>query len=159
MSRRFREIVELCPDEFRKHLSFAFSFHYVELKNRNLIDTFIDNVKYVRDNGCSFVIQLNLSDEYIPLCNEIKEICLKEFGALPQIALTRRELKNGYEIMTSYPNDEYISIARSFKSPLFDFTLKNCNYSVPIANEKGLPQTAARTAEKEFKPCLRAVPM
>lgn len=42
------------------------------------------------------------------------------------------------------------------------FFVKNiqfCNYSVPIANEKGLPQTAARTAEKEFKPCLRAVPM
>ena len=42
---------------------------------------------------------------------------------------------------------------------LTDETNNSGNYSVPIANEKGLPQTAARTAEKEFKPCLRAVPM
>lgn len=128
MSRRFQEIMNLCPVEYRNRLSFAFSFHYVELKNRNLLDVFINNVKYVRDNGCSFVVQLNLADEYIPLCDEIKDICLKEFGALPQIALTRRELNDGsYEIMTSYPENEYISVARSFNSPLFEFTLKNFN--------------------------------
>jgi len=112
------------PPEMRNRLCFAFSLHYIELKKRGLLQTFSDNVHMVHEAGCSFLVQLNLCDEYIECIDEIKEFCLKEFGAYPQVALTRREGK-GYSIFTSYSDSEYIEYAKTFDSPLFDFTLKN----------------------------------
>lgn len=105
-------------------LCFAFSLHYIELKKRNMLDLFAENVKMVKNEGCSYVVQLNLADEYIECLDEIKEYALKNFGALPQIALTRKEAK-GYSIFTKYTDDEYYQYGNSFKSPLFSFTFKN----------------------------------
>lgn len=40
--------------------------HIIELKRINGVDIFFNNIKYVRDLGCSFLVQVNLCDEYIP---------------------------------------------------------------------------------------------
>ena len=47
------EILERNKD-FTDRLHFAFSFHYLELVRLNLMDRFFDNVKKVREAGCSF---------------------------------------------------------------------------------------------------------
>ena len=70
------------------------------------------------------MVQLNLADEYIACMDEIKEMCLKNFGAYPQVALTRRE-EGDFSIYTNYTDEEYINYGKSFHSPLFDFTCKN----------------------------------
>jgi len=123
MSKRFEEIVQF-PREMLKRLCFAFSFHYIELKRTNNLQVFIDNVKKVKEAGCSILIQLNLSDEYIECLDEIKKVCMDNFGALPQLALTRRE-GNQMSIFTVYTDEEYMNYGKSFNSPLFDFTCKN----------------------------------
>lgn len=124
ISQRFDEILKI-PKKLLSHLHFAFSFHYIELKKRNLLDVFFNNINKIRPY-CSFLVQLNLCDEYINELDNIKQICLKEVGALPQVAATRDE-KNSkkIEFYTKLPKEKYIEIGKSFNSPLFDFTIKN----------------------------------
>lgn len=117
------------PKDFLKRLHLSFSFHYLELKRLNLMDAFFNNIRFVRSLGCSFVIQLNLYDGYEPYLEDIKSICLREVGALPQIVATRKEqsLTDKIEFMTSRNEESYSEVGKQFESPLFDFTIKNFN--------------------------------
>ena len=128
MVKRFDEVVERFSEEFRSRLHFAFSFHYLELKRLNLLDIFFSNIRKVRDAGCSFVLQLNMCDEYMPYIDEIKELCKKEVGVWPQVALTRTE-KNYPDtrltLHTDGTEENYVEQSRKFESPLFEFTYKN----------------------------------
>jgi len=110
---------------YHSHLHISFSFHYVELLKRNLIDTFFDNIKRTRESGCSILLQINLSDEYVPYWDEIKRISKEKVGAYPQVALTRDESEGTYKIMTKMSEKEYFDKGREMKSPLFEFTCKN----------------------------------
>ena len=120
---RINQLLEM-PTEQLSRLCFSFSLHYVELKRLGLLDVFASNVLKVKKAGCSFLIQLNLADEYIECIDEIKSYCIKHFGAYPQIALTRKEGSN-FEIFSSRSDEEYVKYGKSFHSPLFDMTLEN----------------------------------
>lgn len=111
--------------DFHNHLHFSFSFHYIELKKKNLLDTFFSNIKKVRAKGCSILLQINLVDEYIPYWDEIKKLSLENVGALPQVALTRDESNQTYKPMTKLSFEEYKRIGQEMNSPLFEFTCKN----------------------------------
>lgn len=128
ITKRYDEIVETFPEEALKRMHFAFSLHYLELERLKLLDRFFCNVRKVRDAGCSIVVQLNMYDGYMDRIEEIKERCMKEVGAWPQIAVTRRE--DGFPVrsVTLHTNgspERYIEAGQAFQSPLFDFTLKN----------------------------------
>ncbi len=121
-------ILKTTPDE-RDRLHIAFSLHYLELKDRGLLDRFFNNIARVKDAGISFVVQLNLTDEYLPYVEEIKEVVKKRLGALPQLAATRDEisLDSNIKLRTKIPQSKYNDIGASFESPLFDCTLKFFN--------------------------------
>lgn len=121
--------LETIPEDWRGRLQIAFSFHYLELIRLNLLDVFFSNIAFVKSLGCSYLVQLNLYDEYVPVLDEIKRICLEKVGALPQIVATRKEtsLTSKIELMTVYTAEEYKDFAKTFESPLFDFTMKNFN--------------------------------
>lgn len=115
--------------EYAARLHFSFSFHYLELKRLNLLGRFFENVKLVREAGASFLVQINLCDEYIPYLDEIKSLCVENVGAMPQVAATRKE-ETGLqkvELLTAYSPEEYKKYGNTFESPLFDFTMKNFN--------------------------------
>lgn len=120
------KIMEL-PKEMLKRLSFSFSLHYLELQRLNKIDQFFENVKKVRSAGCSFVVQFNLYDGYVPHIETVKQLCLEKIGAYPQVALTRDETNDRIEILFSESFDKYRKLGESFESSLFDFTCKNFN--------------------------------
>lgn len=126
LTNRIIELIEECK-LYTKHLHFSFSLHYTELKRLNLIDEFFNNINYVRSNGASFLLQINLCDEYIPYFDDIKKISLEKVGAYPQVALTRDESTMPMKVWSSLSYDDYKKIGESFKSPLFDFTCKNFN--------------------------------
>lgn len=131
ITKRFDEILQF-PEEYLERLHFAFSFHYNELVRLHMLNTFFGNVKKVRKAGCSFLVQINLCDEYLNDWDEIKNICIKEVGAPPQVAATRNENNNEgrieeVEFMTKLSKKEYIEKGQEFNSPLFDFTVKNFN--------------------------------
>lgn len=115
--------------EYRDRLHIAFSFHYLELIRIKKLQTFFDNVKLMKDSGISFLVQLNLCDEYEPYLEEIKECCKKNIGAYPQVAATRKEynLNQHIELLTEHTKEEYINMGNTFNSPLFEFTMKNFN--------------------------------
>ena len=115
--------------EYISRLHFAFSFHYVELVRLNLLDKFFENIQKVKDAGASFLVQINLCDEYLPHLDEIKRLCIKHVGAMPQVAATRKE-ETGLrkiELLTKLTEKEYIEAGSTFESPLFNFTMQNFN--------------------------------
>lgn len=126
ISKRIDQLMDF-PEEYRGRMHFAFSLHYLELVRLNKLEVFWSNIKKIKRYGCSFLVQLNLCDEYVPYIEEIKQVCMKEVGALPQIAATRKEnnLSKDVELLTKHTVDEYIAIGQHFRSPLFDFTMKN----------------------------------
>lgn len=124
ITKRFDEIAAF-PQEYLKRLHFAFSLHYLELKQRDLLNNFIKNVKKMRGAGCSYLIQMNLYDGYVPYMNEIEKFCIEQFGAKPQVAATRDESCNTFKLHTSHSIEEYKAIGMQMDSPLFEFTMKN----------------------------------
>lgn len=124
VTKAFDKISEF-PKELLTHLHFAFSLHYIELKQRNLLDVFARNVCLMKQKGCSILVQMNLYDKYIPLIEEIFEYSITNFGAKPQLAATRDELSSKIEILTDLTVEEYCNQGKRFDSPLFDFTMQN----------------------------------
>lgn len=123
IDKRFLELETFDKEELER-LHFAFSLHYDELVRLKKLDNFIRNVKKVKELGCSFVVQINLCDSYMNNWDKIKELCQYEFGAPPQVALTRQEGKV-MKIYSECGYDEYYKIGSLMKSPLFEFTMKN----------------------------------
>lgn len=129
LNDKFRKFGEF-PTAYLKRLHFSFSLHYIELKEKNGLDAFFENLDYIKLLGCSFVVQINLYDGYLPYLNEIKAICKLRCGAYPQVALTRLEPKHSIytediHIHTKLNVNEYYQIGNEFDSPLFEFTYKN----------------------------------
>lgn len=119
-------IVEAISVKELKRLLFSFSLHYLELKCKNLLSDFRENVLRVKNAGCSILVQLNLYDGYIPYLEEIKQWCIDSFGAPPQVAATRLE-EDAIKLHTQLSVESYTELGRSFSSPLFDFTMQNFN--------------------------------
>lgn len=121
LSARFKEIA-LWPKQLRENIFFIFSFHYLELQRLNLLSVFFDNVRLMRDSGCSFTITIVQCEEYIQHYSDIKELFMKELQLMPQIAKYRDDLSEGITIKTSRPVDEYFDIGiKEFHSALFQF--------------------------------------
>ena len=123
LTNRLKEYASL-SSELTKHLFFKFSYHYLEFKKKNLFNQFFNNVRMVRDAGCSFTLELTPSDEAIPFINDIKERALKELGALCHVTIARDE-KDDSELpmLTKLPKQDYIKKWGTFDSMLFDYKL------------------------------------
>ena len=126
LSNRFDDLITACGDSISR-LHVSFSFHYLELKKKNLIDTFFSNIKKIRLAGASILLQLNLCDSYVPYIEEIQKLSISHLGAVPQVALTRYEAPGEFRIYTKGSDEAYKKNAQVFQSPLFDFTSKNFN--------------------------------
>ncbi len=126
LDKQFDKLIERCNGNLN-HLHIAFSWHFTELKKRNLTDRFFSNIVKIKNAGASILLQINLCDEYLPYIDEIKRISMEKLGAYPQVALTRDESCNPMKIYSSLSDEEYYKIGKTFDSPLFDFTFKNFN--------------------------------
>lgn len=125
LTLQMKKLLE-ATEGYHDHLHISFSFHYIELLKHDLIEAFFRNIQMMRDAGCSILLQINLSDEYVPYWDEIKRISLEKVGALPQVALTRDESNGTYRIMSKIMTDEeYIEKGREMSSPLFEYTCQN----------------------------------
>ena len=121
LSNRIAEFAEL-PSYLTKHLFFKFSYHYLELKERNLFDTFFNNIRLVRDAGCSFTLELTPSDEAIPFIAEIKSRALHELGAWNHVTIARDEKDDSeLPILSTLSREEYKKTWGVFESKLFDY--------------------------------------
>ena len=122
-SKRFDEISDFGYD-LCERLFFKFSFHYLELKKKNLMDKFFENIDKMKKAGCSYTIEITPSDELIPYIDEIKELCMKRMGTLAHITVARDERVEEVKIQTNLTKEEYINTWSTFSSKLFDFKMK-----------------------------------
>ncbi len=123
ISKRFDDIASF-PAHLNKHLFFKFSYHYLELKQRGLLDVFFNNIRKVRDAGCSFTLELTPSDDAIPYIDEIKQRAIAELGAPNHVTIARDErTKNRLPMLTQLSRQEYIDTWKTFDSALFDYKL------------------------------------
>ena len=121
LTERFNEIAKI-PRELLNHLEFKFSFHFQELTKRNMLDVFFDNVKKMRDAGCSFTVELMPNDELISQIDEVKELCIKELGAICHITVGRDDV-DGRSLLTSMSREDYVKTWESFDSEMFRFKM------------------------------------
>ena len=123
ISKRFDDFASF-PDHLKKHLFFKFSYHYLEFKQRGLFDVFFNNIRKVRDAGCSFTLELTPSDDAIPYIDEIKQRAIAELGAPNHVTIARDErTKNRLPMLTQLSRQDYIDTWKTFDSALFDYKL------------------------------------
>lgn len=122
LTKRFDEIARF-PSELLTRLEFKFSFHYRELKKKNLLKTYVENVHKMQRAGCSFTIECMPYDDLIDDIDELKKFALENFGALPQITVGRDDMQNRV-LLTSFSEEEYKNIWGQFNSTMFKYKLK-----------------------------------
>lgn len=101
-------------------ITFKCSFHYLQLKERNMLEIFAKNVKNIWAHNCSANIEITPDDELIPYIEEVKEFSLENFGALPHLTIARNDLKS-HEYLTSLPMEEYDKTWSQFDSSFWRF--------------------------------------
>lgn len=112
------------PSNLKSRLGFKFSFHYLELKRLNLLDQFFNNIKMVKEAGCSFSLELTATDEYEPHIEDIKKICLEKVGALCHLSVPRNEPEKGIPLLSKHTKEEFYEIWKSFDSAMFENKMK-----------------------------------
>lgn len=108
-------------EELLKHVTFKCSFHYLELKKRNLLEVFAANVKKIWAAGASANIEITPSDELIPYIDELKEFSLLHFGALPHVTVARNEATINLANLTKLSPEKYEEIWSQFDSSFWEF--------------------------------------
>lgn len=120
LKKRFQEIAEF-PRELLLRLEFKFSLHFLELKKRNMLDVFVENVNLMKNSGCSFTIECTPTDELEPYIQELKDFCVENFGAYCQLTIARDDLTNSKKVLSAKSFDEYCDIWNQFDSTMFSF--------------------------------------
>lgn len=121
VSRQFDTIASW-HSELTSHLFFKFSYHYLQLKERKLLDRFFQNIHKVRDAGCSFTLEATPSDELVPYIEEMQELAIKEVGATCHLTVARDERQQGdLPILTKMNKEEYVKTWSVLNSSLFNF--------------------------------------
>lgn len=104
-----------------KHLEFKCSFHYLWLKQHNLLETFADNVNKIWEAGASANIEITPSDELVPYINEVKDFSMEHFGALPHITIARDDRTSNIDYLTHLSMEEYDEAWSQFDSEFWRF--------------------------------------
>jgi len=120
LSRRFDEIIELSADLLQR-LTFKFSFHYLELKRLKRFEAFFENIRKVRKAGCSYTVEMTPTDELEPHIDDIRDMCMKELGALCHLTIARNDLEEEIPVLSNHSLREYGGIWSQFHSKMFSF--------------------------------------
>lgn len=121
IDKAFDEISKF-PKELLNRLFFKFSYHYLQLKERNWFNKFFNNIRKVRDAGASFTLEATPSDELIPYIQEMQDLAIKEVGAVCHVTVARDEHNmSKLNILTQMNREEYKKTWSVFNSNLFDY--------------------------------------
>lgn len=152
LTERFKEYCNL-PSNLKSRLGFKFSFHYLELKRTNKMKTFIDNVNMVKDAGISYSIEITPNDEYEKYIEDIKKICLDNFGALPHVSVPRDETKKGIDLLSKHTINEFKQVWSGFDSNMFNFKINHWGQKRKEYCYAGLWSGLLNLGDGHFSPC------
>lgn len=120
ITKVFRDIAEF-PTELLRRLTFKFSYHYLEQHRLNITERFFENIKMMRDAGCSFTLEVTPNDELVPYIEDLKEESVRYLGALCHVTIARNDAQREIPILTQMSEEEFYEKWGQFESPLFDF--------------------------------------
>ncbi len=122
VTKIMNEYLSLNQNEKRR-LVFKCSLHYKELKKKNLLNVYSKNVNALRNNGISITIEIVACDSILDDLDEIKDYCIRNFGALPHVLTGRSEHVEGKYLRfgSMLTDEEYYSIWKQFDSDLFEY--------------------------------------
>ncbi len=106
--------------EILARVSFKCSFHYLQLLERGLLQTFAENVKNVWAHNCSANVEITPDDELIPHIDDVKKFSIENFGALPHLSIARDD-RTGHDYLTKLSMEEYDRIWSQFDSGFWRF--------------------------------------
>lgn len=153
LGNKMMELTERAGD-MADRLFFKCSFHYTELKKKNMLGLYSKSINDVSQLGASYTIEMNSDDSYIELIDEIKQYCIQEFGALPHITIARDDTKPNIPILTKLPMNEYYDIWKNFESELFEVKWKY--YAKPIKNcDAGINSLYINLINGDVRRCLQ----
>lgn len=109
------------PLHLRELVFIKFSFHYLELKQRGLLQRYIKNVKNAKLHGLSFTVELVGAECNIPFIDEIKKCCMENFGALCHVTDPRSMVKEGLPRLAVGNLEDHQKLWGQFNSGLFDY--------------------------------------
>lgn len=121
MTNRFEEVRDTFSDYEKAHLFFKFSFHYLELLRLNILEKYFANVNMMHKVGCSLTVELTPCDELIDRIDEIKDVCMRNLGALPHLTIARDDRTGGINHLSKLRWENYKKTWSAFDSALFDF--------------------------------------
>ncbi len=104
-----------------RRLEFKCSFHYLWLKEHDLLDVFAKNVNKIWKAGASANVEITPSDELIPYIDEVKAFSMKHFGALPHLTIARDDRTENIDYLTKLSMEEYDSYWSQFSSGFWQF--------------------------------------
>ncbi|MGI5841387.1 MAG: radical SAM protein [Patescibacteria group bacterium] len=122
LTERFHQFTKF-PVELKHRLGFKFSFHYLELVKRGMLDKFFDNIDLVKKAGMSFSVEITPSDELEPYIKEIKGICRKRVGALPHLTIPRDMKVSEIILLSKHSMDKFMKKWEGFDSEMLRFKL------------------------------------
>lgn len=144
------------PQEYRHRLFFKASFHYRELKRRGLLDTYVRNIRLMKERQIAFSVEIVSNDYVLEELDELKEFCIQNFGALPHVLAGRDEAVKGtfpkYE--TKLSEQEFREVWSSFDSDLFRY--QDTDYALPHNDEfcyAGVYTGSLDLETGDFTPC------
>ncbi|MBD5231212.1 MAG: radical SAM protein [Bacteroidales bacterium] len=109
------------PKDLLERVEFKCSFHYLELKAKNKLALFAENVRKIIESGSSANVEITPSDELIPYIDEVKAFSMKHFGALPHLTIARDDRTSDIAYLTKLPIDEYDKVWGGFNSDFWSF--------------------------------------
>lgn len=125
-SKRIDQLLNF-DDKLLDKLFFKFSYHYLQLEEKGLLDKFFDNVLKVHHSNASFTLELMPSDELIPYIERVKSISKEKLGTISHVTVGRDERKDekygSLPILTKLDQSEYVKIWNQFDSELFRFKM------------------------------------
>lgn len=123
VAKGFDEIIDF-PQKLLERLYIKFSFHYIELKKRNMMEIFFKNVHKIQKEGVSFSIDITPCDELVPYIQDIMSIFKNEMnGALPHISVARDTTSSELRLLSKMSKEEYKKIWGVFNSAKFDYKI------------------------------------
>ncbi len=119
-NKGLNHVLSLSPASLSQ-IEFKCSLHYLQLKERNLLDTFAENINHAHEAGASINVEITPSDELIPFIDEVKEYSITNFGALPQLTIARDDSSPSIKRLTKLSLEEYNEIWSSFDSNFWQY--------------------------------------
>lgn len=117
-TKNLQKLIDL-PVELREKLIIHASLHYLELVRLNLLDEYFSNLNKLKQANISFHMDLTVYDKYMPILDEIKNVCLEKTGLLPNITIAL-DKDNGWTYHSFFDEKAKQKIIETFNAKELD---------------------------------------